>query len=243
MTCNYYKEKVWDETSRKAAAARAERVAWRVREAREAMMRAWQARKPPLWFAPPPLSFPPFGFCPMEEAYLFRNFGSTPPAPPPFSFGSTPAFSFGSTPVSPFGGGGAWGGGGEWGQRYRAAAAAPGGEAGGGARAWVFDLAAARLLLRPPLGAAAAAAAAPGEDKCIPEHVKEEMKQMAVALGKKWDCPFCMEMIENDNLEITNCGHFYCKPCLTAWKDQYKQRGETKWKCGVCNRSHNIRDE
>jgi len=81
------------------------------------------------------------------------------------------------------------------------------------------------------------------DDRSIPEHIKDEMKMMATALKKKWECPFCLEMIDNDNLEITNCGHFYCKPCLTKWKEQTKEGGEAKWKCGICNRSHNIRDE
>ena len=76
------------------------------------------------------------------------------------------------------------------------------------------------------------------DDKAIPEHIKTEMIAMANALKKKWECPVCMDMIENDNLEITNCGHFYCKPCLEQWKQASQQRGDAKWKCGLCNRSH-----
>jgi hypothetical protein len=76
------------------------------------------------------------------------------------------------------------------------------------------------------------------DDMAIPPHIKEEMKAMAIALKKKWECPVCQDMIEDGNLEITNCGHYYCKPCLTAWQTQCKNRGDTKWKCGMCNRSH-----
>jgi hypothetical protein len=76
------------------------------------------------------------------------------------------------------------------------------------------------------------------EDGGIPVHIKEEMKAMAVALKKKWECPVCLDMIEDGNLEITNCGHYYCKGCLTALQRQYKQQHpqEDKWKCAVCRR-------
>jgi hypothetical protein len=76
------------------------------------------------------------------------------------------------------------------------------------------------------------------DDRSIPEHIKTEMKEMAVALKKKWECPVCMDMIADENLEITNCGHFYCKPCLTQWKQTSKDRGDAKWKCCSCNRGH-----
>jgi hypothetical protein len=76
------------------------------------------------------------------------------------------------------------------------------------------------------------------DDKEVPEHIKTEMKTMATALKKKWECPVCMDMIEDADLEITNCGHFYCKPCLTGWKQTCKDRGDAKWSCGMCNRKH-----
>jgi len=80
-------------------------------------------------------------------------------------------------------------------------------------------------------------------DTAIPEHIKTEMRTMATELKKKWECPVCMEMIDDGDLEITNCGHFYCKPCLAGWKQTEKNRGEQKWKCGVCNRKHGFGDE
>lgn len=76
------------------------------------------------------------------------------------------------------------------------------------------------------------------EDRTIPEHIKTEMKTMAEELKKKWECPVCLDMIDNKDLEITNCGHFYCKGCLGSWKKTCKDRGDAKWKCGVCNRGH-----
>ena len=76
------------------------------------------------------------------------------------------------------------------------------------------------------------------DDKEVPEHIKTEMKTMATALKKKWECPVCMDMIEDADLEITNCGHFYCKACLTGWKQTCKDRGDPKWSCGMCNRKH-----
>ena len=80
------------------------------------------------------------------------------------------------------------------------------------------------------------------DDRSVPEHIKAEMKTMAIALKKKWECPVCLDMIENDELEITNCGHFYCKACLTAWQKTCKDRGDDKWKCGMCNRAHKLNE-
>jgi len=76
------------------------------------------------------------------------------------------------------------------------------------------------------------------DDKSIPEHIKTEIKEMAKALKKKWECPVCMDMIADEQLEITNCGHYYCKDCLESWKQTCKDRGDDKWKCGMCNRQH-----
>ena len=80
------------------------------------------------------------------------------------------------------------------------------------------------------------------DDKSIPEHIKTELKDMAIALKKKWECPVCMDMIDDAQLEITNCGHYYCKECLNAWKETCKNQGSDKWKCGMCNRQHKFNE-
>jgi len=77
----------------------------------------------------------------------------------------------------------------------------------------------------------------------VPVHIKAEMKEMAVALKKQWDCPICVDFIPLDTLDITNCGHFYCKPCLAQWKTTEKQNGKEKWKCCKCNREHKYKDD
>lgn len=70
----------------------------------------------------------------------------------------------------------------------------------------------------------------------VPEHIKAQMKEMATALKKKWECPLCYEFIPDGEVDITNCGHIYCKPCLNAWKKTCKDRDDDHWKCGICNR-------
>ena len=65
----------------------------------------------------------------------------------------------------------------------------------------------------------------------IPAHIKEEMIDMATRLKKEWECPICMEMIKPDGLEITNCGHYFCKGCITTFK-----ANKTDCKCPVCRR-------
>lgn len=80
-------------------------------------------------------------------------------------------------------------------------------------------------------------------ESAIPTHIKEEMREMANILRKKWECPVCMEMIEDGDLDITNCGHFYCKPCLNQMKTVQKGQGKNKWECAVCRRKHSYNDE
>jgi hypothetical protein len=80
-------------------------------------------------------------------------------------------------------------------------------------------------------------------NEAIPAHIKTELKEMATALKKKWECPICMNMIEDGDLEISNCGHYYCKPCLAQLKQTQKDAGKPKWECAVCRRKHGYRDE
>lgn len=74
-------------------------------------------------------------------------------------------------------------------------------------------------------------------DTDIPSHIKTEFLAMGAELRKTWECPVCMEMIQPDNLDITNCGHYFCKPCLT----QYKERNREDCKCPICRRKIMVR--
>ena len=75
----------------------------------------------------------------------------------------------------------------------------------------------------------------PSEEK-IPQHIINTLKNMAEELKHKWECPICLDFIETNNLEITNCGHYYCKECL---KTHIQNTDEEKWKCCVCRKQHN----
>jgi hypothetical protein len=80
----------------------------------------------------------------------------------------------------------------------------------------------------------------------LPTHIKEAFKEMSDTLKKKWDCPICADMIPEGQLDITNCGHFYCKPCLVQVKAHWAAKPEWeshgKWECGVCRRKHKLAD-
>lgn len=77
----------------------------------------------------------------------------------------------------------------------------------------------------------------------IPEHIKTQLKEMATALQKKWQCPICFDMIDDGDLDITNCGHYYCKPCLTHLKHTHKTEGRPRWECAVCRRKHGYKED
>jgi hypothetical protein len=67
-------------------------------------------------------------------------------------------------------------------------------------------------------------------DDAIPTHIKTEFLAMATELKKTWECPICLDFIQPDNLDITPCGHYYCKGCLHTLK------GQPEPKCGICRR-------
>jgi len=69
----------------------------------------------------------------------------------------------------------------------------------------------------------------------LPTHIKNEFKEMADILKKKWECPVCLDMIEPKDLDITNCGHFYCKGCLESLKSSTQGN---KYQCAVCRKEH-----
>lgn len=80
-------------------------------------------------------------------------------------------------------------------------------------------------------------------DTRIPTHISAEFKQMAETLKKRWECPICLDMIESGDLEITSCGHYYCKACLEAHKKSHKDKGDPKWSCATCRKKHSYKDE
>lgn len=94
-------------------------------------------------------------------------------------------------------------------------------------------LRAAHIARNPrPAAPAAPAAAAPA----IPEHIITQLREMQTALGRKVDCPICMEEKEPADTTMTRCGHSYCAPCLAQLKAA--ARHERQWTCAVCRSKH-----
>lgn len=46
----------------------------------------------------------------------------------------------------------------------------------------------------------------------IPEHIKAELRSIDV----RRECPICLDIIPKGELEITDCGHYFCAPCLSS---------------------------
>ena len=76
--------------------------------------------------------------------------------------------------------------------------------------------------------------------EAVPEHIKNELKEMANQLKKTWECAVCFEFIQVDNLDITNCGHYFCKGCISRHKETQKNAGKHKWECPTCRREHSF---
>ena len=65
----------------------------------------------------------------------------------------------------------------------------------------------------------------------LPTHIKAEIEEMASAMRKQYECPICLEMIGSGQLDITNCGHKYCKGCLATLLAQAEP------KCACCRKA------
>jgi hypothetical protein len=66
----------------------------------------------------------------------------------------------------------------------------------------------------------------------MPEHIIKSIAEMGAALKKTWDCAICQDIIKPDDLDITNCGHYFCKGCM----EEHKRRGGADCKCPTCRR-------
>ena len=47
----------------------------------------------------------------------------------------------------------------------------------------------------------------------LPPHLVEGIKELYNLIKKEIECPICMDVINNDTLKITSCGHKYCNGC------------------------------
>jgi len=64
----------------------------------------------------------------------------------------------------------------------------------------------------------------------LDDFVKKQLIEMGDELKKAWECPICLEFIAKDNLDITPCGHYYCRGCLLTLKKTAEP------KCAMCRR-------
>ena len=63
----------------------------------------------------------------------------------------------------------------------------------------------------------------------IPENIKTELIDLMKKLREKVECPVCYDVIEPDNMKLTNCGHKYCSSC-------YDKLIESTNKCAICRK-------
>ena len=64
--------------------------------------------------------------------------------------------------------------------------------------------------------------------KYLPVEGMTDFAQLLIKLKASIDCPVCLETIAPDQIEMTACGHKFCKSCLSA----IKERPEPK--CAIC---------
>jgi hypothetical protein len=57
----------------------------------------------------------------------------------------------------------------------------------------------------------------PKEIYKIPPHIKQDVIKSCI----KKDCNICLCEIEKDNINLTDCGHFFCVGCVGVWLETH----------------------
>jgi len=73
----------------------------------------------------------------------------------------------------------------------------------------------------------------------VPTHIANELKELLAKTKTRIECPICIEVIPVENLELSSCGHKYCKTCYYQYLD-HLVANEEPLKCAVCKRK--VRD-
>ena len=63
----------------------------------------------------------------------------------------------------------------------------------------------------------------------LPQHIINEIEDKMKKLKEQIECPVCLDIIPCGELDITRCGHKYCKECCEKLK-------QTTHKCAVCRK-------
>ena len=68
------------------------------------------------------------------------------------------------------------------------------------------------------------------EKDTIPNHIKEMIRNTSQ------DCPVCFTVIEKNKMEITECGHIFCKDCITNWIGTKDYNEKNNDDCPTCRK-------
>lgn len=63
------------------------------------------------------------------------------------------------------------------------------------------------------------------------DRLTDQLKECCIQLKMEIDCPICYEIIELEQLQITHCGHKYCKNCYERLMQAEKP------KCAICRKN------
>ncbi len=50
------------------------------------------------------------------------------------------------------------------------------------------------------------------------DYAQAQIQELLIQLKTKIDCPICLETIAPNQIEMTACGHKYCKQCINTIK-------------------------
>ncbi len=68
------------------------------------------------------------------------------------------------------------------------------------------------------------------EKDIIPNHIK------SIIRSTTQECPICYTDIPKDHMEITDCGHIFCKTCLISWLSKKDYNEKNNDDCPTCRK-------
>ena len=66
--------------------------------------------------------------------------------------------------------------------------------------------------------------------KEMPEHIRRELISLLEQVKKKINCPICLDVIPTGEIDMTQCGHKFCKTCMNKLKETPQPQ------CSICRK-------
>lgn len=75
----------------------------------------------------------------------------------------------------------------------------------------------------------------------IPKHFVNQYLEAMNKLKETITCTICSDIIDENNLKITSCGHLFCEECLISWAKSCKEKNN-QVTCPTCRHKISVKE-